>query len=95
MNIISIVISVGVVVLAIALLTYATGKTITSLPAFDGGTPAVSGVEQTFNETMVQINSNSGTAFNILSVSPLVLGAAAIIAILIGVFSYMSFGGEQ
>jgi hypothetical protein len=34
------------------------------------------------------MNANAGTAFGILSVSPLVLGAAVIITILVGAFAY-------
>lgn len=91
MNTLSAVITAGVVILAIALMTYAVGKTITSLPVFGSDPNLTTGnnaIEYKFNTTMVQVNANSGTAFTLLSVSPLVLGAAVIISILIGAFVY-------
>lgn len=92
MDTLSSIITAGVVILAIALMTYATGRTLVSLPVF-GGDPNLSGqqVELAFNTTMDSVQTNAGTAFNILSVSPLVLGAAVIIGILIGAFAYVQF----
>lgn len=81
MNILGSVITAGVIILAIALLTYSVGKTLVSLPTF-----ANTGAEQQWYTTMSNVSINAGTAFNILSVSPLVLGAAVIISILIGAF---------
>lgn len=90
MNTLSAVITAGVVILAIALMAYTTGRMMVSLPVF-GGDPNLSGkqVELAFNTTMSSVQSNAGTAYNILSVSPLVLGAAIIITILIGAFAYV------
>ena len=93
MNTLSAIITAGVVILAIALMTFATGKTIVSLPAFGGGLPTTGPAETAFNATMIQVNANAGTAFNILSVSPLVLGAAVIITILIGAFAFTQVQG--
>ena len=80
------IVTAGAVILGIALMTFAVGKTMVSLPAFGGGLPTSTGIETTFNTTMAAVNTNSATAFNILSVSPLVLGAALIISILVGAF---------
>jgi hypothetical protein len=81
MNILGSVITAGVIILAVALLTYAVGKTLVSLPTFTN-----SGAEQQWYTTMSNVSINAGTAFSILSISPLVLGAAVIISILIGAF---------
>ena len=97
MNTLSAVITAGVVILAIALLTFTVGKTMVSLPGFSTPStttdPAYSAAGGTFNATMVSLNANAGTAFGILSVSPLVLGAALIISILIGAFAYTQMQG--
>jgi hypothetical protein len=92
MNILGSVITAGVVILAIALLTYATGKTMVSLPGFSTPStttdPAYSAAGGTFNATMVQVQANAATAFTLMGISPLVLGAAVIITILIGAFVF-------
>ena len=86
MDMIGSVVTAGAVVLGIALMAFAVGKTMVSLPAFGGGLPTSTGIETTFNTTMAAVNVNSATAFSILSVSPLVLGAAIIISLLVGAF---------
>jgi hypothetical protein len=89
MQIINTIITIGVAVLAVALITYAVGKTFISLPTFTtmagGGTAASEG----WYNIMGNISVNSQTAFSLLSISPLVLGVGLIISILIGAFAYM------
>lgn len=97
MNVLGVVITAGVVILAIALLTYAVGKTMVSLPAFgpsDAGGHAADPIGAVFNDTMAQVNTNAGTAFTLIGISPIVLGAAAIISILIGAFVMYGIVGQ-
>jgi hypothetical protein len=84
MQVINAIVTAGVAVLAVALITYAVGKTFVSLPAF-----GASGDELKWNLTMNNISVNSQTAFSLLGISPLVLGVGLIISILIGAFAYM------
>lgn len=86
MQIIQTIITIGVAVLAVALITYAVGKTFIALPTF-----AASGTnnEIAWRDIMNNISTNSQTAFSLLSISPLVLGVGLIISILIGAFAYM------
>ena len=86
MQIINTIITIGVAVLAVALITYAVGKTFLSLPTFTA--TAVGGQLGWWN-IMDNISTNSQTAFSLLSISPLVLGVGLIISILIGAFAYM------
>jgi len=85
MQIINTIITIGVAVLAIALITFAIGKTFIGLPAFAG----LTGENLAWNMTMDNITVNTRTAFNLLGISPLVLGVGMIISILIGAFAYM------
>ena len=85
MQIINTIITIGVAVLAVALITYAVGKTFLSLPTFANS----GGTEGEWWEIMNNISINSQTAFSLLSISPLVLGVGLIISILIGAFAYM------
>ena len=66
--------------MAIALIAMVTGQTLTALPAFETGSP--------WATTMDAVNTNAGTAFNLLGITPLVLAAAVIIAIIIGAFVF-------
>ena len=88
MQIINSIITVGVAVLAIALLTYAIGKTFIGLPTF---TVTAAGGSLDWWNTMDNISINTRTAFSLLGISPLVLGVALIITILIGSFAYMYY----
>ncbi len=88
MQIINSIITVGVAVLAIALLTYAIGKTFIGLPTF---TATAVGGSLDWANTMDNISINTRTAFGLLGISPLVLGVALIITILIGSFAYMYY----
>jgi len=88
MQIINAVIMIGVAVLAVALVTFAVGKTFTGMVALnmaaDGSTAGLR-----WWETMDNITTNSQTAFGLVAISPLVLGVGVIISILIGAFAYM------
>ena len=74
MDIISTLVTAGVSILLIALLAMITGQVLTSLPPQDG----------IWNETMTTIGDTAGTAFNLISIAPLVLGAAVIISTIVG-----------
>ena len=86
MQIINTIVTIGVAVLAVALITYAVGKTFLALPSFGIGADAQT---NKWNETMMNITANTQTAFSLLSISPLILGVGLIISILIGAFAYM------
>ena len=86
MEIINTVITIGVAVLAIALITYSVGKVFNGLPTFATTTGSA---DLQWNLIMDNISVNSRTAFSLLSISPLVLGVGLIITILIGAFAYM------
>jgi len=86
MQIINTIITIGVAVLAVALITYAVGKTFVALPTF---TATAVGGQLGWVNIMDNISTNSQTAFSLLSISPLVLGVGLIISILIGAFAYM------
>ena len=85
MQIINTIITIGVAVLAIALITFAIGKTFVGLPTFS----TTSATEVGWANIMDNISINTRTAFNLLGISPLVLGVGLIISILIGAFAYM------
>jgi hypothetical protein len=89
MQVINAIVTAGVAVLAVALITYAVGKTFVSLPTFS----ATSSAELPWRNTMDNISINSQTAFSLLGISPLVLGVGLIISILIGAFAYMYMKG--
>ena len=87
-NILGSIITAGVAIMAIALLAMVTGRTLVALPAFN----ETDAMEAPWAETMTSVGTNAGTAFNLLGIAPLVLGAAVIIAIIIGAFV---FGGRE
>jgi hypothetical protein len=78
-NILGSIITAGIAIMAIALLAMTTGRTLVALPAFNTTDPQ----EAPWAETMGTVGDNAGTA-------PLVLGAAAIISIIIGAFVFSS-----
>ena len=83
-NILGAIITAGIAIMAIALLAMTTGRTLVALPAFNTSDPA----EAQWADTMGTVSDNAGTAFNLLGIAPLVLGAAAIISIIIGAFVF-------
>ena len=85
-NILGSIITAGIAIMAIALLAMTTGRTLVALPAFNESDPA----ESPWADTMGTVGDNAGTAFNLLGIAPLVLGAAAIISIIIGAFVFSS-----
>ncbi len=85
-NILGAIITAGVAILAIALMAMVTGQTLIALPAFDVNGTAQ---EQAWSATMTTTGENAGTAFTLLGIAPLVLGAAVIISIVIGAFLFM------
>jgi hypothetical protein len=83
-NILGSIITAGVAIMAIALLAMVTGRTLVALPAFNSSVAE----EAPWAETMDAVGTNAGTAFSLLGIAPLVLGAAVIIAIIIGAFVF-------
>ena len=90
MQVINSIITAGVAILAIALITYAVGKTFVNLPSF---TATATGGELGWRDTMDNISVNARTAFSLLGITPLVIGVGLIISILIGAFAYMYMKG--
>ena len=91
MDVIGGIITAGVAVIAIAIITNVAGTTIMNVPAFGGlgggfGTTNQYYLTQQWNNTMANVSSNSISGFSLMSISPLVIAAALIISILLGVF---------
>jgi hypothetical protein len=85
-NILGSIITAGIAIMAIALLAMTTGRTLVALPQFNTSDPQ----EAPWADTLTTVSDNAGTAFNLLGIAPLVLGAAAIISIIIGAFVFSS-----
>lgn len=83
-NILGSIITAGVAIMAIALLAMTTGRTLVALPMFNE-----TGAEAPWFNTMQAVGENAGTAFSLLGIAPLVLGAAVIISIIIGAFVFV------
>lgn len=77
MDVLSAIITAGVAIIAIAMLAMVTGSVLGALPE----------VNTTWAPIMDGITETSGTAFSLISIAPLVLGASVIIAIIIGAFA--------
>lgn len=75
----------GVAIISIAILSYATGNVLISVPQFSATSTQQSAQ---WLAVMNNVSANSISAFTLTSISPLVLGAALIISILLGVFVY-------
>ena len=92
MDVIHSIMVFGVAVVAIAILTYATGSVMLGIPTFGpfnpGAATALDFQKQQWNNSMINVTSNSVAALTLTSISPLVLGAALIIGILLSVFVY-------
>ena len=85
MDVISGIMVTGVAIISIAVLTYATGSVLINLPTFSTTASIQSSL---WGAIMNNVSANSQSAFQLTSISPLVLGAALIISILLGVFIY-------
>jgi hypothetical protein len=85
MDIIQGIMVTGVAIIAIAILSYSTGNVLISVPAFSSTSSAQSAA---WFAVMNNVSANAISAFTLTSISPLVLGAALIISILLGVFVY-------
>ena len=77
MDVLGAIITVGIAIIAIAMLAMVTGSVLGALPE----------VNTTWAPIMEGITETSGTAFSLISIAPLVLGASVIIAIIIGAFA--------
>ena len=83
----------GVGIIAITVISYTSGNVLLAIPYFgavQGGDAAtsVNFMKQAWNLTMANVTGNSQSALSLTSISPLVLGAATIIGILLAVFVY-------
>ena len=83
MDVIGGIITAGVSVIAIAIITNVAGTTILNVPAFSQTASIQSSL---WFAVMNNVSANSIAGFNLLSISPLVIAAALIISILLGVF---------
>ena len=72
MDVLGAIITVGIAIIAIAMLAMVTGSVLGALPE----------VNTTWAPIMDEITETSGTAFSLISIAPLVLGASVIIAII-------------
>ena len=88
MDVIQTIMVLGVSIIGIAIVAYTTGLTLLSIPVFKGGVSATGPMEQAWNATMLNISANSVAGMQLSSISPLVLGAALVISILLGVFVF-------
>ena len=77
MDVLGAIITAGVSIIAIAMLAMVTGSVLGALPE----------TNSTWAPIMAEITETSGTAFSLISITPLVLGASVIIAIIIGAFA--------
>ena len=77
MDVLSAIITAGIAIIAIAMLAMVTGSVLGALPE----------TNSTWAPIMAEITETSGTAFSLISIAPLVLGASVIIAIIIGAFA--------
>ena len=94
MDVIGGIIAAGVAVIAIAIITNVAGTTVLAIPAWGGlgggggafCTSYAAAQLQQWNNTMGNVSQNSISGFSLIGISPLVLVAALIISILLGVF---------
>ena len=86
MDVLNGVIMAAAAIITLAVMTFAVGTLITGLPAFAGGSDAPALMRQGWNATMINVSSNSAAAFQLISISPLALGSALVISIIIGAF---------
>ena len=87
MDVIGGIITAGVSVIAIAIITNVAGTTILNIPKFGPpGATAVTHQSFLWNMSANNVSANAIAGFNLLSISPLVIAAALIISILLGVF---------
>ena len=83
MDVIGGIITAGVAVIAIAIITNVAGTTLLNVPTFS---TTASVASANWYAVMNNISANSIAGFSLLSISPLVIAAALIISILLGVF---------
>ena len=83
MDVIGGIITAGVAVIAIAIITNVAGTTLLNVPQFSATSSLAS---KDWYAVMNNVSSNSIAGFSLLSISPLVIAAALIISILLGVF---------
>lgn len=92
MDIIQSIMILGVGIIAIGIITNVTGSISLAIPSLGssavGGATALDFQKQAWNNTMLNLTANSQSALSLTSISPLVLGAALIIGILLSVFVY-------
>ena len=85
MDVIGGIITAGVAVIAIAIITNVAGTTLLNVPTFSA-TASVQSAN--WMAVMNNVSANSISGFSLLSISFLVIAAALIISILLGVFIF-------
>ena len=93
MDTIGAIITAGVAAVTVAIIVYTAGLTTETLPKFgSSATGAVTTaydplwMAQRWNNTMLNLSATSQSGMSLLSITPLVVAAGVIIAILLGIF---------
>jgi len=81
MDVVGGIVTGGVAIILIGFLIFLSGKMFVSLPAFDATS------ETEWYDSMNLMTDNASTAFSILGILPLVIGASIAIAVLIAAFA--------
>lgn len=81
MDVVGGIVTGGVAIILIGFLIFLSGKMFVSLPAFDAAN------ETEWYDSMNLMTDNASTAFSILGILPLVIGASIAIAVLIAAFA--------
>jgi uncharacterized membrane protein len=83
MDVVGGIVTGGIAIILIGFLIFLSGKMFVSLPAFNTSEAA----EAPWAESMTLMTDNASTAFSILGILPLVIGASIAIAVLIAAFA--------
>ena len=83
MDVVGGIVTGGIAIILIGFLIFLSGKMFVSLPAFNTSEAA----EVPWAESMTLMTDNASTAFSILGILPLVIGASIAIAVLIAAFA--------
>lgn len=81
MDVVGGIVTGGIAIILIGFLIFLSGKMFVSLPAFDATN------ETAWYDSMELMTDNASTAFSILGILPLVIGASIAIAVLIAAFA--------
>lgn len=81
MDVVGGIVTGGIAIILIGFLIFLSGKMFVSLPAFNETN------EKAWYDSMELMTDNASTAFSILGILPLVIGASIAIAVLIAAFA--------